>query len=61
MLRYFQGIYNRAYMGWFDLYHLFRGMVLWVNGGFSRYHDGVLNTYLIWAVGGLVIILLILL
>jgi formate hydrogenlyase subunit 3/multisubunit Na+/H+ antiporter MnhD subunit len=55
------GIYNRAYMGWFDLYHLFRGMVLWTNGGFSRYHDGVLNTYLMWAVGGLVIILLIIL
>ena len=55
------GIYNRAYMGWFDIYHLFRGLVLWVNGGFSRSHDGVLNTYLIWAVGGLVIILLILL
>jgi formate hydrogenlyase subunit 3/multisubunit Na+/H+ antiporter MnhD subunit len=55
------GIYNRAYMGWFDLYHLFRGMVLWTNGGFSRHHDGVLNTYLMWAVGGLVIILIIIL
>jgi len=53
--------YKKAYKGWFDIYLRLKDLVLWMNSGFSRGHDGVLHTYLAWIFGGLIIILLILL
>ncbi len=54
-------MYEKAYKGWFDLYLRSKDSILWMNKGLSRYHDGVLHTYLLWIFAGLIIILLILL
>jgi formate hydrogenlyase subunit 3/multisubunit Na+/H+ antiporter MnhD subunit len=54
-------MYEKAYKGWFDIYLRSKDSILWMNSGLSRYHDGVLHTYLLWIFAGLVIILLILL
>jgi len=51
--------YRKAEKKSFDIYHLSKGIVLWFNRIFSRAHSGMLPTYLIWMIGGMIILLLI--
>ncbi len=55
-----RNIYEWAYKGWFDVYHLLKSAILWVYKIISLRHDGILQTYLQWAVAGLILLLLIL-
>lgn len=54
------GIYNTAYKGWFDVYHISKAFILWIYKGISARHDGILQTYLIWVIAGLILLLIIL-
>ncbi len=52
------GIYSKAEKGWFDIYHLLKKLFLDLNRTFSAVHTGNLNTYAIWIIAGLVVIVL---
>ncbi|MFW6100047.1 MAG: hypothetical protein ACOC90_01550, partial [Bacteroidota bacterium] len=52
------GIYTRAEQGWFDIYHLLKKLFLDLNRSLSSVHTGILNTYAIWIIAGLVVIVL---
>ncbi len=52
--------YKKAEKKWFDLYDIFTKIILWFNNLFSKAHSGILSTYLIWVVAGLIILLIIL-
>lgn len=54
------GIYRMAHKSMFDIYHLSKDFILWINRWVSMGHDGVLQTYLAWILAGIVILLLIL-
>lgn len=53
-------MYSKAEDKWFDIYDLSKRSVLWLSHQFSEAHTGVLTGYVIWAVAGLIIMLLIL-
>lgn len=53
-------MYAKAEDKWFDIYDLSKRSVLWLSHLFSEAHTGVLTGYVIWAVAGLIIMLLIL-
>ncbi|MBN2460462.1 MAG: hypothetical protein JXB60_02550 [Candidatus Cloacimonetes bacterium] len=53
--------YKKAEKKCFDIYDLSKKLVLWCNGIFSKAHSGVLPTYVIWLVAGMLILLLIIL
>ena len=54
----FSGIYKKAEQKWFDIYDLSRDGALWLNKLLSKAHTGILQTYAIWLVVGLIIMLL---
>jgi len=54
----FSGIYKKAEQKWFDIYYLSRDGTLWLNKLLSKAHTGILQTYAIWLVVGLIIMLL---
>jgi formate hydrogenlyase subunit 3/multisubunit Na+/H+ antiporter MnhD subunit len=56
-----QGIYNMAQKQWFDIYFLFKQFFLGMNRIFSRLHTGILNTYALWIIIGVVVLVLCLL
>lgn len=58
--RFFSWAYSRAGEKWFDVYDLSKRSVLWLSHQFSEAHTGVLTGYIIWAVAGLILMLLIL-
>lgn len=53
--------YDKAKKKWFDIYHIFKGIVLGFNAIFSNCHTGILSTYVMWIIAGMAILLLILL
>ncbi len=53
-------IYDKARKKWFDLYDIFKGIVLGFNAIFSNCHTGILSTYAMWIIVGMAILLLIL-
>ncbi len=57
--RFFSWVYKKAEEKWFDIYDLSKRFVLWVSHLFSEAHTGVLPGYIIWALAGLIIMLLI--
>ncbi|MCI0522696.1 MAG: hypothetical protein L0Y37_03475 [Bacteroidales bacterium] len=57
--RLFSLIYKRAEEKAFDIYDLSKKAVLWLSGGLSNAHTGVLPGYVIWVCAGLIIMLLI--
>ncbi len=54
-------IYSWAEKKYFDLYYLFKWLVLGLNKVFSFFHTGVLNRYAFWIYGGFVILLVLML
>lgn len=56
---FFSRIYRRAEEKAFDIYDLSKQAVLWLSGGLSNAHTGVLPGYVIWVCAGLIIMLLI--
>ena len=58
--RFLSFFYKRAEKKWFDIYDLSKGLVLNMNGQFSKAHNGVLTTYTAWIVMGLIILLILL-
>jgi formate hydrogenlyase subunit 3/multisubunit Na+/H+ antiporter MnhD subunit len=57
--RFFSWMYKKAEARWFDLYDLAKQAVLWLSHQLSEGHTGVLPGYVLWAVAGLLIMLLI--
>jgi NADH:ubiquinone oxidoreductase subunit 5 (subunit L)/multisubunit Na+/H+ antiporter MnhA subunit len=57
--RMFSWMYSKAGDKWFDIYDLSKRSVLWLSHQFSEAHAGILTGYVIWAVAGLIIMLLI--
>ncbi len=55
------GIYDKADKKWFDLYNIGKGGVLQFTSILKRVHSGLLQTYIIWFILGLVIMLIFLL
>jgi formate hydrogenlyase subunit 3/multisubunit Na+/H+ antiporter MnhD subunit len=53
-------MYGKAKEGWFDLYEIMRKSGSWLGRLFSRAHTGILQDYALWAVAGLLILLLLL-
>jgi formate hydrogenlyase subunit 3/multisubunit Na+/H+ antiporter MnhD subunit len=60
-LRPLRGIYNIAEKSWFDIYYLLKLAFLSTNKAFSKLHTGILSTYALWIIAGLVIMVLCLL
>jgi formate hydrogenlyase subunit 3/multisubunit Na+/H+ antiporter MnhD subunit len=52
-------IYGKAEDKWFDVYDLSKRSVLWVSHQFSAAHTGVLTAYVLWALAGLIVMLII--
>lgn len=55
----FSWLYGKAEEKWFDVYDLSKKSVLWVSHQFSEAHTGILTGYVLWAVSGLIVMLLI--
>ena len=54
----FSFIYRKADEKWFDIYYLSKDGALWINKKISKTHNGILLTYAIWFVIGLIIMLM---
>jgi formate hydrogenlyase subunit 3/multisubunit Na+/H+ antiporter MnhD subunit len=52
-------IYRKAEEKWFDLYDLSKKFVLWISHHLSDAHTGILPSYVLWVIAGLVIMFLI--
>ena len=52
--------YRKAEKKWFDIYDVFKTIILWLNKMFSNAHNGFLPRYIFWYVAGLLILLIIL-
>jgi formate hydrogenlyase subunit 3/multisubunit Na+/H+ antiporter MnhD subunit len=50
--------YSKADEKWFDVYDLSKKSVLWISHQFSAAHTGVLTAYVLWALAGLILMLL---
>jgi formate hydrogenlyase subunit 3/multisubunit Na+/H+ antiporter MnhD subunit len=48
-----RGIYKKAEAGAFDIYEQAKNFVFWIGGHFQRLHNGVLPTYLVWCLLGM--------
>jgi len=57
----FNKIYNWANKKYFDIYKWGTVFSLWLGGIFHRLHSGLLHTYAIWTLAGLVVVTIILL
>jgi formate hydrogenlyase subunit 3/multisubunit Na+/H+ antiporter MnhD subunit len=57
--RFFSWMYKKAEARYFDIYDLSKRFVLWFSHQLSEAHTGVLPGYVIWALAGLIIMLLI--
>jgi len=58
-LSFLKGLYDRAEKGRFDIYNIGRNIVGNISDALSYIHTGILSTYLLWILAGLVILLLI--
>ncbi len=58
--KFFNFFYDKAKKKWFDIYDLGKGLVLGLNTIFSKCHTGVLSTYIMWVIFGLVVLLVVL-
>lgn len=56
----FRGIYNMAKKGLFDVYELGSRLTFSVSGYLQRLHNGVLPTYLVWCLLGMLILFMVL-
>lgn len=56
----FRGIYNMAKKGLFDVYELGSRLTFSVSGYLQRLHNGVLPTYLVWCLIGMLILFMVL-
>jgi hypothetical protein len=54
----FSFMYRKADEKWFDIYYLSKDGALWVNQKISKTHNGILLTYAIWFIIGLIIMLM---
>ena len=52
--------YRKAEKKWFDIYDVFKRIILWFNKIFSDAHNGFLPRYVFWYIAGLLILLIIL-
>ncbi|MDP8204763.1 MAG: proton-conducting transporter membrane subunit [Candidatus Tenebribacter mawsonii] len=52
--------YKKAEKKWFDIYEIFKKIILWLNHVFSDAHNGFLPRYVFWYIAGLLILLIIL-
>jgi len=59
-MKFFNWFYKKAQDKYFDIYDLGKKVVLYINSLFSQAHTGILTPYIMWALVGLVIILLVL-
>jgi hypothetical protein len=51
-------MYRKADEKWFDIYYLSKDGALWINKKISKTHNGILLTYAIWFVIGLILMLM---
>lgn len=51
-------VFEMANNGMFDIYHILRKSVFFINKRLSLMHDGILQTYLSWVIAGLIILLI---
>lgn len=58
-IRIISWFYGKAGERWFDVYDLSKRSILWLSHYLSEAHSGVLTGYILWALAGLIIILLI--
>ncbi len=54
----FSFMYRKADEKWFDIYYLSKEGALWANRKISKTHNGILLTYAIWFVVGLILMLM---
>jgi len=54
------GIYDLARKKWFDIYDIFKAIILFLNKIFSSAHSGFLPRYVLWYVAGMLLLLIIL-
>ncbi|HKI46150.1 MAG TPA: proton-conducting transporter membrane subunit [Balneolales bacterium] len=54
----FSFIYRKADEKWFDIYYLSKDGALWINKKISKTHNGILLTYAVWFVVGLILMLM---
>jgi formate hydrogenlyase subunit 3/multisubunit Na+/H+ antiporter MnhD subunit len=55
----FSWIYRKAEERWFDIYDLSKQFVLKISHELSEVHTGILTSYIIWVIAGLIIMLMI--
>jgi len=58
-LSFLKGLYDRAEKGYFDIYNIGKNIASNISGALSIIHTGILSTYLLWILAGLVVLLLI--
>ena len=56
---FFKAIYHQAEKKRFDIYDIGKNIVVIFSGALSSIHTGILSTYLLWIIAGLVILLLV--
>ena len=49
-----ENIYNSADKKTFDIYEQGKKLVFWISGYLQRLHNGVLPTYLVWCLLGII-------
>ena len=52
-----ESLYRQAEAKWYDIYEQLRRLTFYVTGWLRKAHDGVLHSYVMWCVVGLVVIL----
>jgi len=52
--------YQKAEKKWFDIYDIFKSILLWFNKIFSNAHNGFLPRYIFWYIAGMLILLIVL-
>jgi len=55
----FSFIYQKAQQKWFDIYDLSKDGALWLTRNLSKTHNGILLTYALWLVLGLLLLLIV--
>jgi len=53
-------IYDKARKKWFDIYNIFKVIIMFLNKVFSSAHSGFLPRYVLWYVAGMLLLLIIL-
>jgi len=58
-IEFFKAIYHQAEKKRFDIYDIGKNIVVNFSGALSSIHTGILSTYLLWIIAGLVVLLLV--